>query len=444
VTRSVLARAWENWKEFVRFPTDAFVIESGQTSHWFASSLMVLVVSGTDAWLDGTRPFRDRFLFDLAWFAPAVLIRLGYGLSRGTADRPVDMWDRNINALDTFWVLLCPAAIAITGTPVAFGAFSLLFFGGTLFYGWIGVSDFRHPWVAVMSACAALVPAGIFRGERASLFLGFVLAPSVLTATILGSFSRRNLEHMREHWEAKAFSTSLRHHESLRRSYLSIAGTHHDISNALTGALLTSAALSRRALERTENTQTEVPSAELERLQRHLHAMKGILDAARSLSRELDPTSLQAATAAPIGPSLDEACRWLDEARIPLDLQRELDPGCPAVRVSGGPLQLSRIFYNLLLNAAQGDGQQRATRVVVRSWAQGGRTHVSVSDNGPGFTLKQLTAPIQPFQTTKETGTGLGLVNVEFTVREGGGLLRRSNGSGGGAVVSFDLESAPG
>jgi two-component system C4-dicarboxylate transport sensor histidine kinase DctB len=446
----VWTRTWLNWEEFVRFPTDSVVAENRQASPWVGALLMVLVVSGADAWLDGTRPFLDRFLFDVAWFAPALLVRLGYGLSRGLADRPVDMWDRHVDALDALWVLMCPAAIAITGNLVVFGAFSLMFFGGSLFYAWVGGSNSRYPWVAVMTACAASVPVGLLHDQRSWMFLGLVLAPSIFTGLILGGISRANHAELRKRWEQKesevhqAYSTTLRQHDALSRSFLSMAGTHHDISNALTGALLSSAMMSKKAVAQAVDTQTEVPPAEFERLQRQLHAMKGILDAARSLSQELDPTSQQAHTVASIAHSLDEACRWLSEANVHLELERELDGTCPAVKVKGGPLSLSRVFHNLLLNAAQGDGQQGATRVVVRSWAQGGRTHVSVSDDGPGFGPDQLTAPTLLFQTTKAAGSGLGLANVEFTVREGGGVLRRSNGSGGGAVISFDLESAPG
>jgi len=347
-------------------------------------------------------------------------------------------------------VLMCPAAIAVTGNIKSFGGFSLLFFAGTLFYAWIGGSGIRHPWVALMAALAAFIPVALYRGPQSWMFLGFVLAPSVFTSLILGAHAEQSHRQMASTWRSKEialrsnFSQALRNSEELSQAVANLAGVHHDISNALTGALLSSAMMSAKAVSLTDSTGSPVLNREVERLHGQLNTLKGILQSARTLAMEMSPGSQASPVPAPVQSSLDNACRWLAEANIAIEVERELASGCSAVMVKGGPLGLTRIFHNLLLNAAQGDGQRGATRVRVAARLEGSRTVISVADDGPGFLEEQLNAPLQIFQTTKAEGTGLGLLNVELAVKEAGGVLRRANGTKGGAVVSFDLESAPG
>jgi hypothetical protein len=76
MTQSVWTRTWLNWEEFVRFPTDSAVAENRQASPWVGALLMVLVVSGAEAWLDGTRPFLDRFLLEVELLSEVLFVLL--------------------------------------------------------------------------------------------------------------------------------------------------------------------------------------------------------------------------------------------------------------------------------------------------------------------------------------------------------------------------------
>ena len=65
--------------------------------------------------------------------------------------------------------------------------------------------------------------------------------------------------------------------------------------------------------------------------------------------------------------------------------------------------------------------------------------HLTVIDDGPGFTPELLETGIRPFVTGKPGGTGLGLAMVQRFVRELGGQLVLENISPHGACVRVKL-----
>ena len=65
---------------------------------------------------------------------------------------------------------------------------------------------------------------------------------------------------------------------------------------------------------------------------------------------------------------------------------------------------------------------------------------VTVEDDGPGFADRALRGDaFQPFFTTKERGSGLGLVVARRIVEGHGGTIRLGNHDGGGARVVVEL-----
>ena len=60
----------------------------------------------------------------------------------------------------------------------------------------------------------------------------------------------------------------------------------------------------------------------------------------------------------------------------------------------------------------------------------GSRLYIEVKDNGPGASKDALTAIFNPFYTTKETGTGLGLYILQSELRRIGGTIRAESQEG--------------
>ena len=64
-------------------------------------------------------------------------------------------------------------------------------------------------------------------------------------------------------------------------------------------------------------------------------------------------------------------------------------------------------------------------------------------DSGPGIDEAILPNLLDPFFTTKDDGTGLGLPIVQSIIASHGGQLHLANAAEGGAVVTVSLPAAP-
>jgi PAS domain S-box-containing protein len=83
------------------------------------------------------------------------------------------------------------------------------------------------------------------------------------------------------------------------------------------------------------------------------------------------------------------------------------------IMIHGADRELKKLFINLIKNAieAMPDGGKITIHLVNRD----GFAEVQIHDNGIGMTYEQVKRLGEPFFTTKETGTGLGLV-VTFNI----------------------------
>src|SRR5262249_41205985 len=122
-----------------------------------------------------------------------------------------------------------------------------------------------------------------------------------------------------------------------------------------------------------------------------------------------------------------------------------------AVIVEADAAQLRQVMLNLLLNAldAMPDGGRiDVTISTTRSpnWKGSAEdllgkpwTIISIHDSGEGFSVEMLDRLFEPFSSTKETGTGLGMSICQRIVEAHGGVIVASNSPQGGAVISISL-----
>lgn len=115
-----------------------------------------------------------------------------------------------------------------------------------------------------------------------------------------------------------------------------------------------------------------------------------------------------------------------------------------ALWITGDTELLSQVFVNLFLNALEAMPAGGQLSVVATTSDAFRHVRVTVTDTGTGFQAEVLNRLFEPFVTTRERGTGLGLPICRRIVLEHNGQIRATNRAEGGAVVVVDLPSQDG
>ena len=102
-----------------------------------------------------------------------------------------------------------------------------------------------------------------------------------------------------------------------------------------------------------------------------------------------------------------------------IEIQTRLDPQVEFVRADEG--QLRQAFLNLLRNAQEAMPQGGVLTISTESL--GDRARISVADTGCGMEKDVLERVFDPFFSTKESGTGLGLSLTQHIIHEHGGSI---------------------
>jgi signal transduction histidine kinase len=154
-----------------------------------------------------------------------------------------------------------------------------------------------------------------------------------------------------------------------------------------------------------------------------------------AVTAELSEASLEAI--------LDSAVGLARDRFATVAIQTECRTAIPRVRIFGGDRALTHVLVNVLVNACEGDGDRRPSRVQVRatSVAPAARVLIEISDDGPGFLPQLLEIPWRGGLTTKRDGTGLGLTLISDLVNASGGTICLQNPPEGGARVVLSLPS---
>ncbi len=199
------------------------------------------------------------------------------------------------------------------------------------------------------------------------------------------------------------------------------AGVAHEVRNPL-GAIQLYSGLLRGQLD-NPGSALEL----IEKINAGIRAIECVVQDTLALAPRggnLERRSLRA-----IIDSACDACRaTLEDCRARVE-QRYDDP---EVEVPADAAALQRVFVNLIANAAQA-APTDTTVVIQVGVACDGQVEARVTDEGPGLSDEIIEKLFDPFYTTKEHGTGLGLTIAHRLVEAHGGNLAARNRPGGGA-----------
>ncbi len=100
------------------------------------------------------------------------------------------------------------------------------------------------------------------------------------------------------------------------------------------------------------------------------------------------------------------------------------------------PEAIKQVLINLIKNGLEAS-RDSAVSVAISDVDQG--IEITVEDTGPGFTKEKLSNSFEPYSSTKEGGSGLGLVICHRIVHDHGGTMELYNKTDKGAGVRIIL-----
>ena len=182
------------------------------------------------------------------------------------------------------------------------------------------------------------------------------------------------------------------------------ASLAHEINNPLQ-AIHTSLQLMINFDVEPEEQQEYIRMAD-EEVKRLIDIATSVMDFARPSRPQLEATFVDQV----IERTLALANKYLQHRHIAV--KQDLAPGLPPVMAVPG--ELRQVLLNLVLNAVEampGGGTLTVTSFLTND----GQQAVSISDTGRGIPPEHLDRIFEPFFSTKESGTGLGL-SVSYNV----------------------------
>jgi len=222
-------------------------------------------------------------------------------------------------------------------------------------------------------------------------------------------------------------------------------GIAHDFNNVL-AVVLGTLTLAARQADAGPSTRALLAEAEQ------------AIDRARGLSRQLVTFAKGGTPVKRVGsivPGIREAASFCARA-LGADAGVRFEEALPddIALVDIDAEQMSQVFHNLLLNAAQAMPSGGVVRVVAENVELGpasmvpltpGRyVAVRVIDHGRGVDPKHIDRIFDPYFTTKSSGTGLGLATAHSIVARHGGYLAVESTVGEGATFSVYLPASEG
>jgi two-component system, sporulation sensor kinase E len=220
--------------------------------------------------------------------------------------------------------------------------------------------------------------------------------------------------------------------ERLNALTLLAAGVAHEIGNPL-NSLHIHLQLMERSVRKLDGKlrdelqeSIEIARSEISRLD---SIVTQFLRAIRPSKPQLHPEN--------VNTIVEEAVRFFTPEIQDRDIvvEQELRSDLPLLELDRD--QMKQAFYNIIKNSFEA----MKRRGILRIRTDRDATHVLVSftDTGGGMSAETLSRVFEPYFTTKQSGSGLGLLIVRRIVREHGGELAIESSEGKGLTLTIRL-----
>ncbi|MGZ7065835.1 MAG: sensor histidine kinase, partial [Candidatus Aminicenantales bacterium] len=106
-------------------------------------------------------------------------------------------------------------------------------------------------------------------------------------------------------------------------------------------------------------------------------------------------------------------------------------------RTRGDAAKLKTALRNVVANAVEAISQKG--EVAVTMARDGLRLRIAIRDTGPGMSRETIERIFDPYFSTKDAGTGLGLPIAKKIIEEHGGTIQVASEAGGGTTVTMEF-----
>jgi PAS domain S-box-containing protein len=220
--------------------------------------------------------------------------------------------------------------------------------------------------------------------------------------------------------------------ERIAALQLLAAGVAHEIGNPLNSLTIHLQLLERRLRKLPAEQQNtllqplEVAQEEIKRLDTIVTQFLRAIRPAPLQRTPHDLNSLVRDAAEFLGPELKSR-------NILLEL--ELAPGLPFLEVDQD--QLKQAFYNIVKNSSE--AMKQGGLLKIRTGADSEWVNIRFADTGGGMTQEAMARIFEPYFTTKQSGSGLGLMITQRIVRAHGGEVVIESDPGNGLKITIRL-----
>ena len=188
------------------------------------------------------------------------------------------------------------------------------------------------------------------------------------------------------------------------------AGIAHEVGNPLASISSLVQLLNRRNIDDETRAKLQLVDDQLRRIQRTL---RELVDFSRPVVYERSRCDIHSVLDAAL--SIAKYYKRKKGKQIAVDYAQQV-PFLMIVRD-----QLVQVFLNLILNAM--DATEEGGTIEIRTSLEANHLRIAVRDDGHGIPADCLKRVFQPYFTTKETGTGLGLFVCRNIVEQNGGRI---------------------
>ena len=205
----------------------------------------------------------------------------------------------------------------------------------------------------------------------------------------------------------------------------------HEIKNPLTPIQLSVENLRRNTPEGTEDAFRELVGQCCQTVLEEVGRLRRYVDEFSKFAKMPKP-ALQACD---LGEAVQSTVRTYTTGVQGIELN--LDVPEQIVEIQADRQQVEMALANLLKNALE--AMPSGGSLDVRLWTDNGGAFIRVADSGVGMSEEMLRTLFEPYVTTKDTGTGLGMAMVQNVVSEHRGKVEVHSTLGEGTQVTVVL-----